>query len=213
MSVCSMKTIVIVSIACALSSVALAASKTTSVKPFQKLAVEDGFLVKVGCGSKSEVDLSSNNADLSQVAMTVDNGTLKIKRQGTFKRGDIEIDVTTANRLTTVSARDGIDLKVKACAVNKDQLTVNLANGVKAKAKGKTKVLNLNMSKGATFGDDDGDLKAGTANVDVNMGVKAYVCGAKTVTGRASMGAIVHVADGADSSGLTTSMGAMKSDC
>lgn len=213
MSVCSKTMFLIAGVACALSTVAMADSKTSAVKPFQQLMVEDGFLVKVDCGSKPEVALSSKKADLSQVAMAVDNGTLKIKRQGTFKRDDIEVDITTTTPLTSVSARNGIALEVNACAVNKDQWTVNLENGVKAKAKGNTKVLNLNMSKGAMFGDDNGDLKVGTANVNVSMGVKAYVCGAKTVTGQAQMGAIVHVGDDADSSGLKTSMGAMKSDC
>lgn len=210
---CSIKTIVIAGVACTLSSVVLAGSKTTTVKPFTQLEVEDGFVVKVDCGSKPAVKLKSHKEDFNQVAMTVDGSTLKIKHQSHVKKSDIKVYITTANPLTTVSARNGIALKVKACAVNKDQWTLNLANGVKAKAKGKTKVLNLNMSKGATFGDDDGDLKVGTANLGVTMGVKAYVCGAKTVTGQAQMGAIVYVDDDANSSGLKTSMGAMKRDC
>ncbi|MDF1654514.1 MAG: DUF2807 domain-containing protein [Coxiellaceae bacterium] len=197
------------------SATAMAATKTVPLKSnFSQLSAEDGFEIKVKCGDTNSATLSGPQEGINSVSIGVSNGNLKISRSGRGSDRGVEIDVTTAGPLNTANIRGGVEFEMQGCAVNKDSFTMNMQGGTKAELKGKTNTLNLNMKQGSTFGDDDGgDIVANTVNVNGNMGVRAYLCEAKKISGEVSMGAIVYTGKDADTGGLSTSRGAMSSTC
>ena len=161
-----------------------------------------------------EAVLSGPQAGIDSVQIVNDNGNLKVHKSGHGSDKGVEITLTTTSPLNKANIQNGVELDVKSCAVNKDAFTLNMRNGAKAELKGKTKKFNLKMSTGVTFGDDDkGDFMVDSASVNISKGARAYLCDASKVSGSAKMGAIVYVGSKTDASGLSTSMGAMKSSC
>ncbi|MDF1760215.1 MAG: DUF2807 domain-containing protein [Coxiellaceae bacterium] len=197
------------------SATAMAANKTVPLKSnFSQISAEDGFEVKVKCGDTNSATLSGPQTGIDSVSIMVSDGNLKISKSGRGSDKGVEVEVTTAGPLNSASIRDGVELEVKGCAVNKDAFTMNMEQGAKAELKGKTNKLNLNMKGGTTFGDDDSDdLIANTVNINAKMGSRAYVCGAKKVTGDISMGVMVYTGKDADTGGLSATRGAATSVC
>ncbi|MDF1796686.1 MAG: DUF2807 domain-containing protein [Coxiellaceae bacterium] len=197
------------------SATAMSATKTVALNSnFSQLSVKDGFEVKVKCGDKNSATLSGPQAGIDSVSLEVNDGNLKISRSGHGSDRGVEVDVVTAGPLNSASVRNGVELKMKGCAVNKDAFAMNMQGGTKAELKGETKTLSLNMKQGSTFGDDDGDdLVVNSVNVNGSMGVRAYLCGAKKVSGKISMGATVYTDKDADTGGLSATRGAANSTC
>ncbi|MDF1797279.1 MAG: DUF2807 domain-containing protein [Coxiellaceae bacterium] len=197
------------------TTLTLAATKSIPINnSFSRISIEDDFKVDVTCGNSNRVVLSGPQNGFASVQLTSDSRDLKIRKSGRGSNAGLIINITTSKRLDAASIRDGVDLDIKACAINKDVFTMNMKKGSKTKLRGKTNLLKLNMYDGVTFGDKDKNIfMTNTTNVNASNGSHAFLCGAKTVKGIASLGAVVYSNSKADTSGLTLSMGAINSSC
>lgn len=191
----------------------MAATKMIHVSPFTELSLKNGLIASVSCGKTDSVLLASKNGDFKNVTVNVENNELKIKYNHPVlaSHEKMVVKITASHVLVGLYAGNGVKLGVNACAVNPNQLTIKLANGVKASVRGKTKSLTVSQARGVTL--DAEDLEVDSAKVDAKMGSTVRLCEAKKVSGSLSLGSTVYVEDDADTSGLKTMMGASKHDC
>lgn len=192
-----------------LAFVANAATKRIDVKHFDGLFASDGLMVNVQCGQKARVILQSKKANLDKVSVLVSDNMLNISRA--IGRGDVLATVITPTPLTVVKAKNGVHVSVKPCAVGPDRFDVTLSNGVSVKIAGKTKLLNLQQTRGVSF--DGNDLKVDHVKLNASVGTSVKLCEAKSVSGLLRLGSTVYVDDDADTSSLKTSLGTSKHGC
>jgi len=85
---------------------------------------------------------------------------------------------------------------------------VDISTGAEAYIDGNTALLELDLSTGALFNNSRSNFTVDKANVDLSTGAVANLCGASTIDGKASTGAMISAAESANTASVSLSLGA-----
>ena len=190
------------------------------VDSFTGVDIGTGMVATVSCDSKNTVTLHGDKKALDILEVTVKGNKLDISRRTSASRifnnlfsnkehnNSIRVEITTNGQLSSIEASTGASVKVPACAVDNSFIEVDTSTGSIVDIEGSTATLELDLSTGSLFNQNSNDFTADVANVDLSTGAIAKLCGASTVRGDASTGAVITVSDTADTERVDLSTGA-----
>ncbi len=190
-------------------------SRMEKISDFTSLSVSKGLDVEVNCGAAPSMGLEG--PALNNVKFKQDGKTLSLTYdKAMFSRlsgDDVEVKLTVTKPVDHVMLSDGVKFKIKACAVGKD-FSLKMEKGTKANVSGVVDNLNLMMTSGAKFNNDDQKITMNKVTVAMSRGTKANLCGAKEIVGTASTGAEIKAAKNADIKvNLTSGADVDRDDC
>ncbi|WP_315707730.1 GIN domain-containing protein [Brenneria uluponensis] len=192
--------------------------KQFDVSDFNTITLAKGLEVHVMCAAHPQIVASASPETMNKLEVKVSNhhlavtGTTQDYDAWDFSDHKATLKIYTNKPIDNMKIMFGVKLAVDACAVPKDQLTVNGSMGSSFAISGETDKLNADLAMGAKFNDGVNDFKAQSANVSVAMGAEAYLCQVAQVSGSAAMGAIVYLGQHTTNN-LDTAMGAMSKSC
>jgi len=200
-------------------SALFAAEKYLEVDAFEGIDLGTGLVSNIQCGSNNTVTLIGKTKDLERIKVQVKSAKLTVKRissTGNFlkklfnknENHSIKVNIVLSGKLSNLELSTGAMLTAPDCSINPESLDLDISTGASVSVAGYTKKLNLELSTGAEFNRRDISFKVDEATVDLSTGASANLCGAKSVTGDASTGAEISVAESIDQSGIELSMGA-----
>ncbi len=201
-------------------SLSVFADQTTlEVDSFDGIEIGTGMRGTITCGSENSVTLIGDKRDLDHIEVIVHGGSLDISRRSLTNRflsnlfaedrdQSIEVEVTINGNLSTIEGSTGSSLTVPECAINTSSLVVDISTGAEAYIDGNTAILELDLSTGALFNNSRSNFSVDVANIDLSTGAVANLCGANTIDGDASTGAMVSAAESANTSSVSLSLGA-----
>ncbi|RTZ20931.1 GIN domain-containing protein [Vibrio penaeicida] len=188
------------------------------VDDFHSLSVAKDVSVSVICGSAPMVIAKGHKDVLDDLDIDQSNGTLSISNDGEdpgiFSSKHLDISVITNKPIDDIQAIMGSQLQAHPCAISDKNLHVVASMGADVKIEGKVQYLNAEFSMGANFNEKESDLQIERANVDAAMGVNAFLCGAKYVSGEQAAGTLLNIGQDTQQN-ISTAMGAAvsKSGC
>jgi len=190
------------------------------VDSYDSLEIGTGMEGIVSCGSKNTVTLFGNKKDLDHIEVNVQAGKLEISRRTSagkilhnlFRKdggnNSVRAEITTVGQLSNIDASTGSSLTIPGCAVNNSLIRIDAGTGAMVNIEGNTGTVELDLSTGSIFNQGGGHFTADIAEVDISTGAIADLCGAKTISGSASTGAMISAADNADTEAVSLSTGA-----
>ena len=190
------------------------------VDSFDGVDIGTGMVATVSCDSKNTVTLHGDKKDLDLLEVTVKGGKLDISRRTSASRifnnifskekgnKSIRVEITTNGSISSIDASTGASIKVPACALDSSYIEVDTSTGSIVNLEGSTATLELDLSTGSLFNQNSHNFTVDVANVDLSTGAVAKLCGATTVRGDASTGAVITVSDTADADRVDLSTGA-----
>jgi hypothetical protein len=212
-----------VSVICAASTAALAATEDRDVAPFDSIHVATGIRAAVSIGPRSPVHIEADKDVLPLVETRVDGGTLHVGFKPHTRlfhsNGEVTVSVQTPE-LHAVAASSGA--MVKAALTKSDQSALAASSGgdirvrgvdarkLVAKASGggvlqvagRAETIELSVSGGAHF--DGPQLEARDVEVEGSGGAQAELRATGNVRGSLSGGSELHVRGGAHTSVATS---------
>ncbi len=201
-------------------SLSVFADETTlKVDDFDGIEIGTGMRGTINCGSENSVTLIGDQRDLDLIEVNVHGGSLDISRRSMTnsllrnifaedRDHSIELEVTINGNLSKIEGSTGSSLTVPECAVNNSFLVVDISTGAEAYIEGNTAILELDLSTGALFNNSNSSFSVDVANIDLSTGAVANLCGANTIDGDASTGAMISAAESANTSSVSLSLGA-----
>ena len=203
------------------TSAAFTAEQLLEVESFTGISLGTGMISNITCGSSNTVTLRGDKKTLDKTEVRIDGDLLDISRKESAgslfgkllsnnndDNGKVEVDVVTAGELSVFDISTGAIISVADCAVNTSQVTVDASTGSEITLNGVTSQLTLDMSTGSMFNRRYESFVVDSVDFDMSTGAIANLCGANTVQGDASTGAIVYLAEGVDDSNVDLSIGA-----
>jgi len=198
---------------------AFADEKYFEVDSFDSIDIGTGMRGTISCESKNSVTIIGDQRDLELIDVTVHGSVLDISRRSMAKRllsnifgeernHSIEIEITINGELSNIEGSTGSSFTVPECAINNSYLVVDISTGAEAYIDGNTALLELDLSTGALFNNSRSNFTVDKANVDLSTGAVANLCGASTIDGKASTGAMISAAESANTASVSLSLGA-----
>ncbi len=190
------------------------------IDSFEDVDIGTDMVTTISCGSKNTVTLHGEKNDLDLLEVTVKNSKLDISRHTSAGKifsnlfskenhnNSIRAEITTNGQISEIDASTGASITVLGCAINNSFVEVEISTGSIVNIEGTTATLELDLSTGGLFNQNINNFTVDIANVDLSTGAIAKLCGATTVRGDASMGAVISVSDTADTERVDLSMGA-----
>jgi hypothetical protein len=222
-------------------SAPLLSPKTYSyeIKEIEFLKISAGVEFAVRCGNMNKLEISADSKDDFRVSYK--NEKLEITRRGSFlgwlhSPGNVTAELTLQNLPQSMRVSAGSAGGMKNCFKNEESFSLSVSSGssfLLDGGSGSLDQLEVNVSSGGTvemresfhinrmeLGATSGStFEAGTkvvveeAAVKISSGASAEICGALTVSGRASSGSDVKVSDNTMINGFSTNSGASYSNC
>lgn len=217
-SLTKISTVIILSLSVSLPIVA--DQEYLEVDSFDGVDIGTGMVATVSCDSKNTVTLHGDKKDLDLLEVTVKGSKLDISRRTSASRifnnifskekhnNSIRVEITTNGHISSIDASTGATITVPGCAVNSSFVDVDTSTGSIVNIEGNTAVLELDLSTGSMFNQNSKNFTVDVANVDLSTGAIAKLCGAMTVRGDASTGAIITVSDTTEADSVDLSTGA-----
>ncbi len=189
------------------------------VDSFDGIEIGTGMRGTINCGSKNSVTLIGDKRDLDLIEVTVHGNSLDISRRSLAnsllkniftkdRDHSIEVEVIINGTLSKIEGSTGSSITVPECAVNNSSLALDISTGAEAYIEGNTAILELDLSTGASFNNSRSSFSVDVANIDLSTGAVANLCGANTIDGDASTGAMISAAESANTGSVSLSLGA-----
>lgn len=194
------------------STQVLATEQTFHPQPFHTLSLARGMNVTVECGDSDMLRVSGKSNLVDNLYWNVSNNTLTINNTTYRENGfdlwpdKLDVTITTTTPISAVDTQFGVSVKMSACSYTSDTLNLDGTMGTSYIVSGTVDTLNLKLNMGADFNQTHQDLAINKANVDLSMGVKANICGAKKTQGSVSMGAEIVVGKQTETDKLKVSL-------
>ena len=180
-------------------------SETREVSAFTELDVGGGIGVDIVPGSAASIVVTAQPNILPLTTTTVDGGRLTIATtQGYTTVHGISVKVTTSE-LTAIELHGGAS--ASGDGFRAQSLALNLSGGAHLELSGEAKDLEVEASGGAVL--QIGGLKLTTARVDLSGGVVATMSVSSALTGKASGGVVINLAQRPPTVDVQTSGGAV----
>jgi hypothetical protein len=212
------------------------------IEEVESVEIRAGVEFTVWCGAVNKLEITAGSED--DFRMSLKNKKLKIKRKNTnswlffsWGRNEVTADITLKNPPQFIELSAGsegemencfkkeIDLNVSVSAGSSfeidggsgsiNQLEVDLSSGAQIEIEEKLHInqLALKASSGSDFEADNGVIIE-TSEVRVSSGATVEICGALEVSGKASSGGSIEVAENTIRTDFTTSSGgSLDVDC
>ena len=151
--------------------------KPEEVQPFDRLSIRGDIIVQLGCGDSVNIEVGEHEDEVYFVQRRKNN--LFITGQQIDEIKPFLIRITNPQQIVFLDLRNGAQLEMPSCTVDKSQLTANLYGGSKLAISGFTADLFLFASTGSEFvPGPEGDLIVEEVLVDMAFGATAELCGA-----------------------------------
>jgi len=206
----------ILSAATLISPIMLAETYSYPIEGVESIGVSSGVEFRIQCGARATLDISASSEDDFQ--MTLKDKKLKITRNNigrllSWRFSDVTADITLTHAPQSVSA--GSTLKFNGDSGSIGNLDVNISAGSDVEIRNALNLdhLEVTASSGSRFEAGE-DIVVETSEVRVSSGASIEVCGARSITGNASSGGSIDVADTTKIVNLRSSSGGnINPDC
>jgi hypothetical protein len=165
-----------------------------NISAFSKIESSAGIEVILTKGGKEELGVVvGDQSYINEVKTVVNNGTLKISREGdwkfwnTWKNWKVKVYVSYVN-LESIDVSSGSTVRGEGLDLNK--LSVDLNSGAIVELEGKVGTLNVDASSGASF--RSFGLKTSKCVADVSSGAGIQVTVEKEINADASSGGYIR---------------------
>ncbi|PCJ49434.1 MAG: hypothetical protein COA74_06140 [Gammaproteobacteria bacterium] len=208
-------------VASSLSLPLVADQEYLEVDSFKGIDLGTGMNAEVVCGSKNTVTLTARKMILDRLEVSIKGGHLEISRHTSASHilnkifGDeqeqdnsVTVNIETTSALSIIEGSTGSMIKVDSCAINSSALKVDAGTGASIQIEGSTGALELNLSTGSVFNNSSSQFTVDSVEVDMSTGSKANLCGANTIRGSASTGAVIKAGEGSMTEDVSLSLGA-----
>jgi hypothetical protein len=230
----------ILSAATLISPIMLAETYSYPIEGVESIGVSSGVEFRIQCGARATLDISASSEDDFQ--MTLKDKKLKITRNNigrllSWRFSDVTADITLTHAPQSVDVSAGSHGEMDDCFKNVGKLRLSVSAGSTLKFNGDSgsignldvnisagsdveirNALNLDhlevtASSGSRFEAGE-DIVVETSEVRVSSGASIEVCGARSITGNASSGGSIDVADTTKIVNLRSSSGGnINPDC
>lgn len=230
----------ILSAATLISPIMLADTYSYPIDDVESIVASAGMEFRVQCGARATLDISAASEDDFQMTLKDKKLTIKRNNVGRFlswRFRDVTADITLTHPPQSIDVRGGSHGEMDDCFKNVGKLRLSVSAGSKLKLNGNSgSIDNLDVSLSAGSGvelrnalnvdhlevtaSSGSRFEAGeniiveTSEVRVSSGASVKVCGARSITGNASSGGSIDVAD---TTGIvnfrSTSGGNINPDC
>ncbi len=230
----------ILSAATLISPIVLAETYSYPIEGVESIGVSSGVKFRIQCGARATLDISASSEDDFQ--MTLKDKKLRIRRNNigrflSWRFSDVTADITLTRAPQSVDVSAGSHGEMDDCFKNVGKLRLSVSAGSTLKFNGDSgsignldvhisagsdveirNALNLDhlevtASSGSRFEAGE-DIVVETSEVRVSSGASIEVCGARSITGNASSGGSIDVADTTKIVNLRSSSGGnINPDC
>lgn len=188
------------------------AGETRPLTAFDKLEVSQGVEIHIGCGSEAKAVLDGTAADLADMRVGVEGGTLKIRRGHDYNGGrrhdTVTVQLTATGPLTSIDANTGVEAFVESCAVSTDHVALSLSTGADMKVAGRTGRATIDANTGAKLQPPAGQrFDAADVTIDANTGADIKLCKVEHLSGRSALGSSI-TAESVGSNSIRNNLGA-----
>ena len=211
----------ILSAATLISPIMLADTYSYPIDDVESIGVSAGMEFRIQCGARATLDISAASEDDFQ--MTLKDKKLKIKRNNirrflSWRFRDVTADIILTHSPQSIDVSGGSHGEMDDCFKNVGKLRLSVSAGSKLKLNGNSgSIDNLDVSLSSGSGvelrnalnvdhlevtaSSGSRFEAGeniiveTSEVRVSSGASIEVCGAGSITGNASSGGSIDVAD------------------
>ena len=204
-----------------IAPIILAETYSYSIENIESIVVSSGVEFRIQCGARATIDVSAASEDDFQ--MTLKDKKLKIKRNNirrflSWRFRDVTAVITLTHAPQLIDVRTGSHGEMDDCFKNVGNLSLSVSAGSKLKLNGdagsmddlevdlsagsgvelrnalNVHHLEVTASSGSRFEAGE-DVVVETSDVRVSSGASVEVCGARSITGKASSGGSIDVAD------------------
>ncbi|AXW85656.1 hypothetical protein AU509_11245 [Lonsdalea britannica] len=194
--------------------------KQIALSSFDELELSKGLSVTLKCADKPYAVAIASQKVLDQ--LQVNSASKKLSLTGVTRDIDgwdlsdnkTDLTIFTDKPVRSIKTTFGVNLKVDACALSTEQVTVEGSMGSTIALSGNLHRLDAKLAMGAKLVNDTHDLVVQSAHMSVAMGAEADLCRAREVSGSAAMGGLVYIGTDTHNT-LTSEMGAtvLTRDC
>ena len=223
-----------------ISPIMLAETYSYPIEDVESIVVSSGVEFRIQCGARATLDISASSEDDFQ--MTLKDKKLKITRNNigrllSWRFRDVAADIILTHAPQSIDVSGGSHGEMDDCFNNVGKLRLSVSAGSKLKLNGDSGSidnLDVNLSAGSDVelrnalnldrlevtASSGSRFEAGeniiveTSEVRVSSGASVEVCGARSITGKASSGGSIDVADTTKILNLRSSSGGnINPDC
>ena len=212
------------------------------IEEVESVEVSSGVEFTVWCGAVNKLDITADSED--DFRMSLKDKKLKIKRKNSnswlffsWGRNDVTANITLKNPPQLIELSAGSEGNMQNCFKREADLSLSVSSGSSFeidKGSGSINQLEVDLSSGAQIeieeklhinhlalkassGSDfeaDNEVVIETAKVKISSGATVEICGALEVSGKASSGGTIEVAENTIRTDFTTSSGgSLDADC
>ncbi|MBD2811106.1 DUF2807 domain-containing protein [Xenorhabdus sp. Vera] len=176
---------------------AIAAEKIVELQKVTGVNAQKGINLTIKCAATPSLKVKGLQSAIDKLDINYDENMLSLinnanNKDNIFSQG-LDITLYTNQPLNNLTIKQGVKVKVAACAVNSERLEVTGEMGSKIDVEGHTKHLDLGLNMGAVFNNSSQKFSADSAQVSLSMGAKASLCHIPEITANLTAGASISV--------------------
>ncbi|WP_237387117.1 GIN domain-containing protein [Xenorhabdus sp. Sc-CR9] len=176
---------------------AIAAEKIVELQKVTGVNAQKGINLTIKCAANPSLKVKGLQSAIDKLDINHDENILSLinnanNKDNVFSQG-LDITLYTNQPLNNLTTKQGVKVKVAACAVNSERLEVTGEMGSKIDVEGHTKHLDLGLDMGAVFNNSSQKFSADSAQVSLSRGAKAFLCHIPEITGNLTAGTSISV--------------------